>query len=608
MNKRCMTVNALSALLLTLVARQAGAAEDMLPAVLNEVPADAHVVFVVRDMKALANKVSNTATRMNLPVPQDPIGAITQNIGIKGGLDQNGSVAVVLLPKAARNAAGEERAEEKGTPDGAIILPATDPKVLLAPYKPQAAEKGVSELTMPGGDKGFAGVSGKYVIIAPEREHVQQVLAKKAALAAKLAPEAARAFAANDVVMYANMPEVNKSYRKKLEEFEQGMLTMMDLQQQAAGDDGVLGTKGMQREVVALIFGTVNQFLSDASYGLVTLKLTDAGLTFGATGNFRSDTPMAQFVAGQKLVQPPSLKGLPNDQALLVAGAAAWDSKSGVALFEQVRKAMQLPAPKDNDAKKPAVNQQALDSLAHALTGASAANFALYAPPAGGRQGWLYGAALTEAADPAKYIQTQLQDAKARVAAQSAPGVKLNVTTTENATTVKGIKLHKLEVKPEIEENNPMGPMIKQMYGPEGLTAYLGVVGKRALSVLGNDMKLVESAITAAQTNSEALAGSKEIVASKAQLPRNPVLVVYMPAERWISMARKAAEPAPAAPGNDKPVRIAGPAGGTPVVMSVGVDGSSASLEVFVPMSTIISIGNLARESLPFLFGGGAME
>src|SRR3954447_908493 len=42
------------------------------PAVLEKVPADASAVVVVRNVKDLSQKVSNTLVRLNLPIPIPP--------------------------------------------------------------------------------------------------------------------------------------------------------------------------------------------------------------------------------------------------------------------------------------------------------------------------------------------------------------------------------------------------------------------------------------------------------------------------------------------------------------------------------------------------------
>ena len=61
-----------AALLASAVVSAVRAAE---PAVLSLVPGDAYGVVVINNVRTVANKVSNAATRLNLPVPPDLVGA-----------------------------------------------------------------------------------------------------------------------------------------------------------------------------------------------------------------------------------------------------------------------------------------------------------------------------------------------------------------------------------------------------------------------------------------------------------------------------------------------------------------------------------------------------
>ena len=60
-----------AALLASAVLSVARAAD---PEVLTKVPADAYAVVVINNVRTLSNRISNAATRLNLPIPPDVVG------------------------------------------------------------------------------------------------------------------------------------------------------------------------------------------------------------------------------------------------------------------------------------------------------------------------------------------------------------------------------------------------------------------------------------------------------------------------------------------------------------------------------------------------------
>jgi hypothetical protein len=131
------------------------------------------------------------------------------------------------------------------------------------------------------------------------------------------------------------------------------------------------------------------------------------------------------------------------------------------------------------------------------------------------------------------------------------------------------------------------------MYGPEGITAYVGIVGKRMIMIYGSDAVTLESSIAAAQANTDDLGKTKEIAAMKDELVANPISAIYLPVARWVSLAPIIAGPAlglPAtapAPAPAKPV--------PPMVMSVGVTGTTMTGELHMPIATIKGIQDAVK-------------
>src|SRR5216110_370733 len=83
----------------------------------------------------------------------------------------------------------------------------------------------------------------------------------------------------------------------------------------------------MQRHGINLVFDSTRRFFADAGAGMVTVRVTDAGATFGLVADFKADSPMGKLVASQAGRGPATLKGLPTGKFLAV-GAAQWNSQT----------------------------------------------------------------------------------------------------------------------------------------------------------------------------------------------------------------------------------------------------------------------------------------
>jgi hypothetical protein len=240
--------------------------------------------------------------------------------------------------------------------------------------------------------------------------------------------------------------------------------------------------------------------------------------------------------------------------------------------------------------------RQSFDDARQALGLMGGMRFTMLEPPARGKDGYFNGAFLMETPDAKKLVDLELKMAGGKLAQESlTPDVKTAATVTANALTVKDVPLAKINLKYSLREataDKPIGAasrqqleVIQRMYGPNGLSMYVGVVGKRVLVVYGSDLNMIESAVGAAQADSDALTAAPDIAATKDQLVANPVGVAYLPVARWVNLAQAVLFPgaeAPAAPG-------AAAAGAPPVVVSVGVSGKLVTAEVHVPITTIIA-------------------
>ena len=574
--------------LLTMATLKAGWAEA--PAVLNQVPADANAVVVINNVHGLSTKISNAVTRLNVPIPVPPdlAGFLLRNIGITEGFDQESSAALVVMKPAG--AEGADANLFAGPPPAVILLPTTDSKAMLQNLSPSAPDKdGISEVTLPGDttDKGYVANVDKWVALAQDREVLGNFLSKKNSFGKAASAETLKTFESNDFVIWANTAAASASVNKLLEDKQQEVTGMMDLMNLNNNKDQTAGA--LQKEIVNLYFSGLKEFVQDANHTMLTLRLSDTGLTLGMIGAFKAESPFGKFVAAQKPKDAPSLAGLP-DGEFLAAGAFTFNGQSMADLIGSVSKqifANEVIAqdPKIEEYKKSVVLYQQMAALS------SGGSVVLLPPPANGKNGFMYGAAFADVSDAAKYRALQMQAFKSPFSQQSMnPDITQKVTVSANPVTVKDVKLTKVNMKFGLREetaDHPLSPgsregvaMIKKIYGEEGLTMYTGIVNKRVLTVFGADQTILEGAVDAAESGTDVLGNNAMISGVKDQVVANPVGFAYLPIARWVAVAQSVMKP-----GSD-----ASPAQNiAPVLLSAGISGQTLTAEWHVPINAITS-------------------
>ncbi len=140
--------------------------------------------------------------------------------------------------------------------------------------------------------------------------------------------------------------------------------------------------------------------------------------------------------------------------------------------------------------------------------------------------------------------------------------LKQTVTVEEDAVNIKGLALTKIHITFGLRDETPDHPvspaakqglaMIEKIYGPDGMTLYTAVFGKRILTVFGSDATILESAVAAAQADTDILSNNATISAVKDQIVKNPVAVAYFPLAKFVELAQTmigGTGPAPRRPG-----------------------------------------------------------
>jgi hypothetical protein len=344
---------------------------------------------------------------------------------------------------------------------------------------------------------------------------------------------------------------------------------------------------------------------------MLTLRMSDSGATMGVVGDFKPDGSIGKFVSALKDAKPLSLQGLPNGNGgFLLAGAANWDPASIGKVLTAYGDAL---IGDETVAKDPraAEFKQEIELQKKMLALTTGVSFVALDPPAGGKNGYFCGVALMNTNDPEGLKKAALEAAKHTALQQATnPDMVIKVTTVPNAVTIKDVKLTKLNYKVSLREETPdkpvnqaikaVFPMIDRMYGPDGLTAYIGTVGGRLIVIYGSDQTTLESGIAAAQDNTDDLTNNQAISQVKDQVVPNPIAVGYLPVTRWVTLMQSILKPGS---GGD-PLSPA-IAGAPPALTSVGINGSMMTAEVHVPITTISGVQEAVQRLQRAMMGGG---
>lgn len=568
-------------LLMTAVLAASSQLFAALPDVLEKIPDNADAVIVLKDLKAVSTKIANTATRLNLPVPPDPIGIFAQRIGITRGLDQNGSLALyVAVPETAAPEAG---------PPIVLLIPTTDSKALLEGLNPSSPENGISTVTLPNdaADTGYVATIGNYVALAQNKDLLTQFLSNKTSIQSKLSASVKTAFENNDLVVFANVPHFRDRVIKSIQAFKPMIGMMMAMQ--AQGDPA---STAMVSDMMTGMITGMEQIITDGDAAVETVRITDAGITLGFGAVLKPGTPSGNFIAAQKPLVSPALTGLPNGKYIL-AGTGVWDPVTMGKLVGFFGDLIVKNPSLANSPKLEAVKKN-IEMQKQSIEMTTGARFALYEQE-GASNGPFSVVINADVTDSGKYKKLVRANVDNSIAATEAmqQGIAVSLVKKEETFSVRGVVVDEYDLKYAAKEPLPAGvspeqskmqiEAIEKMWGHNGLSVHVGYFDNTVVQVLNGDQKLAEAAVTASKDKTDEIGMQSDIVTANKQAVPNAIGIVYVPVDRIITMAKRIAEKA------DAPVAGGVTLGGStqPIVISTGVDQSVLTSEIHVPISAL---------------------
>lgn len=515
MLRRFAVVALVTAYVLCLSSSPAPAAED----VLKLVPEAASGFLLINQPGPLDAKLQAFAAEMKVPLPP-PLMMLKMQSGIKEGLDEKGTVAVVLLPP-----------ESEGTPPTPIVLvPVTDFAKFVEPFGPEASGD-VTQITISRAPCWARSIGGYAAITdSAHKDAITSTLKLSSEVPAALAPWR-QWLADNDAAAVILPPGIKRIAALAQQGIDRTKATMQNLGDKAQAGVAVFDIYGRilqaaAREVSA--FGVGLQIDKQNSVRIMKRTALVAGGTW-ANALTQAHPPKENL-----------LNGLP-DRSFVAAGGGAvsapfWDAmrKFSVEMMKATPKAYGL-----GEEKIKKLPEFAFESMKQ-ISGMSM----VFGVGKSGES--LYGnmIVINRVNDVKAYMAAYEKDMKQYadfVKAADLPALQPIEVEPSDFGGAHALQITITAPKfPEGQQAQPGQKMLEYFFGPEGkVTGWIVPVDEHNV-VLGYVNKdLLQQTIDALKQGKPALAANAEIAKTAAMLPPDAVTVVYISPQGTIEFVKQ---------------------------------------------------------------------
>lgn len=492
--------------------------------VMQQLPADALVVFKVNNPENVSKKVAALTQRLGLaqiePGLADPLGMLKKQMNIKEGLDGAGEAALALYENPGQ-----------GDPRVLVLVPVTDFKAFMAnlPDVKQEGELSVFQPPDNGGKPVYAQSWGKYAAMSDDKTFFAQ---KPAGIQVSGASKAQ--LDKNDVVMYANVKLLSSKALPMLREAKGKALADIERELKANAQFNQKFTPAV-RALVQQLIAVAEQALTDGQGATVALNITDKGINTTVLAEFAEGSYAGNLVKGIKTTDANLLAGLPNRKYFFFAGATVNPETTTKLLgdfVDPIQKELVAAGPEGK------VFTDMIDSARKSF--ANTSGFAAgYAAPTGapGTQSVIQpvvvmqGNAQQQLEAQRQYFAASQEFMKLMIPPEA--GMTVVFKNEPNAKNVAGTALDAVTMQFKADPNNPQGAQMDQvmkiMYGPDGMSGAMGAVNdKTFVMALGGGDELVGAAVAAAKSNDAGLSQLAHVKSVSDQLPQNRAMVYFI--------------------------------------------------------------------------------
>ncbi len=593
--KRICSFTTFGAAMLALMI-SAASARAQAPAALNQAPKDAQLVLVIPNLQSFSDKLANLKDQLNLPAPamDDLLGEFKAEFGMDNGFDDNGSMLVVVEDLATALANGTQ-------PAYVMLIPVTDYAAFIGNFNGQA-DGGLTALTMPGGQPGFAKQVGGFAVLSPDEIAVESYTPGNdaAGYATKAGKLGGDYLSSGDAALFIDI----EAMAPALKPVVAGMLDQAEMQAEMMEQQGFPESQTQSMKMMAQVYGAIADVVLDGADSLVkTFDLNDTGIGFTVAMQTKPGSELARLFPGGSADASQLLAMLP-DNPYVFASAIDARAVDFVGLIQKF-----LGAVPDEG---PMVGMVAIyKDMMPMLEQMNGVSSVMYPPDQDAMMAGGFMNALT--------VYT-VKDAAAFVEAQKVYMQKLNglsvpmglpmdggdppvmtftTSYTENALEIEGVQVDQYQMQTNFppEAMMEMGEMagFMQMFAG-GYNGYVATKGDKVIMTTALDPQLVTAGLAAADA-AGGLGSAGPIAKERpAAIPPSGVM------ENYLSISG-VAQTVNAFMGMMGMEPIQPPADLAPIAAGAGAADNGLAFRLYLPVDTIKFIADTAMQMQGAMMG-----
>lgn len=525
--------------------------------VLAVVPGESWAVLCVPSLSRLDQKLNTFSQQLQLPMMGPPLGMAKMMLGVMGGFDDAGGLALALLPIHDVTEVGKSIV---------VFVPITSFDDLVAPMSPQPAEKGMTKLYFLEQET-YAAPFGKFAVMAQNPESLTRVLKAKKSFRDLLSEDRIARVEEDDITLWGNLKaftstELFATYATMLEQLN---VDPKDIRQ--------------------------------INTAALSIRFDEAGLNFGAHFDADTASDLGRVLAATRSTDESTLIGLPDEPYLVATGSFVSEAAAKRA-SNLMSKALGLVTRQAGEQKE---LLEGLWKTVSELVGnvrRSAVSVVVLPEGSDGLVG-ITAVITTDGAGKRVLAAVRKSVASLKDAfagdAQVAPYTGL-VTHTSAAETVAGLAVDHLKIKLPFEPGSEEKTRADKILGSEGLLfRFVGIDDNRVAVAFGGGTARLNKVIEAVKSGSAPLARDRGIQWVAPHLPKSRSSELYIAVDRVLKLIAAIGE----AVDDPLPLPADLPDVNAPVaVVTAPRPPAGAQSELFIPIPLLKAAKDVAMSQL----------
>ena len=562
------------------------------------IPADALVVFKINNVQRVNQEWRVLFREFGLadqaPEAADPLAAFQAETGLSQGLNLEGNAAIYL-------ANGDMEGDE---PPLVIILPISDYQSFLKSFKAtRDAGDGVTEVVFADGeddeaeevdwdadDTGFVIDGGEYALLSPMKE-----LLKKPEAGIQFNGITAQMLEERDVIAYANFEQLGPMLIAQMQEEDARAQAKAELQQALEENEQFANLGPVLDVAINQFFTLAENFLRDASAGAATIDFTDDGIRFGGAGQFKPGSNFARMTSQLNASEDLPISAIP-EGTYFVFGGGTDNRQVNQRFFEEFLEPIVKELQDIEGAEKLAEYVEVVKSQ---MAAAGEMRFGMLAPSGPLGVSSLVQTFTIQGGDVDTLIQTSRRAAELQpeLMAMFLPpeaqdmGMAAQMKYEQNAMTVAGVSFDKVTADMDAM------PQLQMVFGPEGMSSYMGKVDDKLLGVSGLSQAQITQLIESIRADEAPMAQDRGVLAIRPHLLEQVSSVFFFKPDELVRSGLGYSRQM----GMNIPIQI--PENLPPIGISAGPGENSFRADGFVHKDLVSSMVVAALQAQQF-FGG----